>query len=107
MVRLVEIMCLAPERECREGRQAAIPVAMPPMFEFSERLFHTVCLRRTSTRVEILLTRFGQASGDLICGEVNDPVGWLLGEALPSTDPSRDKLAGGEQRPKQHGGGFG
>jgi hypothetical protein len=36
-----------------------------------------------------------------------DLVGWLVGEALPAVDLWHDDLAGGEQRPEQHGGGFG
>jgi hypothetical protein len=53
---------------------------------------------------------FADASaGDIIrsCGEVNELVGWLLGEGLPAVDLSHRCLAGGEQRPEQHGGGFG
>lgn len=34
-------------------------------------------------------------------------VGWLFGESLPSVDLAHGDLARGEQRPEQHGGGFG
>src|SRR6516225_5079611 len=41
------------------------------------------------------------------CGEVNDRIGRLLGETLPAVDLAHCYLSRGEQRPEQHGGGFG
>ena len=39
-------------------------------------------------------------------GEVNRARGWWLAEALPAVDLAHGDLAGGEQRPEQHGRGL-
>src|SRR5271155_4720385 len=50
---------------------------------------------------------FGRHEANRSCGEVNDLIVWFLGEGVPSVDLAHGDLTRGEERPEQHGGGFG
>ncbi len=64
--------------------------------------------RRVPARLVLGLADASSGGNEAIrsCGEVNDLIVWLFGEALPAVDFVHGNLAGGEQRPEQHGGGF-